>query len=151
VPSHQFLCSLLWFYGMELHHRPPSGVLHIVAFVTLCKSYMGIEPYFDLWNHFFRVRLQLDLSAKAAVLDGLDIYVKSGYRVDPYFHFPTSGSTDGWRKVWFFFRNDVDVPLPLFTGSHPGPSPIGGMEWPRGTSTGCNPCARSSNNYDGKG
>jgi hypothetical protein len=27
-----------------MHHLTPLGVLHIVAFVTLCEAYMGIEP-----------------------------------------------------------------------------------------------------------
>jgi hypothetical protein len=31
----------------------PSGILHMAAFVTLCEAYMGIEPYFNLWNYFF--------------------------------------------------------------------------------------------------
>jgi hypothetical protein len=44
----RFLCSLLQFYNLELHHLPPSGILHMVAFVTLCEAYMGIKPHFDL-------------------------------------------------------------------------------------------------------
>jgi hypothetical protein len=28
---------------------------------------------------------------------------------------------DGWRKVWFFLRNNADTPLPMFTGSRPVP------------------------------
>jgi hypothetical protein len=35
-PPHEFLCSFLWYYGLELHDLTPSGVLHIVAFMTLC-------------------------------------------------------------------------------------------------------------------
>jgi hypothetical protein len=35
VPSYQFLRLLLQFYGMELHHLTPLGILHIVAFVNL--------------------------------------------------------------------------------------------------------------------
>jgi hypothetical protein len=35
VPSHQFLCSLLHYYGLELHHLKPSGILHITTFVTM--------------------------------------------------------------------------------------------------------------------
>jgi hypothetical protein len=53
-PSHQFLCSLLHFYGLELHHLTPSGILCMAAFVTLCEVYMGIEPHFNMWNYFFR-------------------------------------------------------------------------------------------------
>jgi hypothetical protein len=57
VPSHRFLRSLLQFYGMELHHLSPLGILHRAAFMTLCEAYMRIEPHFDLWNYFFRARL----------------------------------------------------------------------------------------------
>jgi hypothetical protein len=53
VPSHRFLRSLLQFYGFKLQHLTPSGILHIVAFMTLCEAYMGIEPHFDLWKYFF--------------------------------------------------------------------------------------------------
>jgi hypothetical protein len=55
VPLHWFLCLLLRHYGLELHNLTPSGVLHIAAFVTLCKAYIGVDPRFDLWNYFFRV------------------------------------------------------------------------------------------------
>jgi hypothetical protein len=54
VPSHRFLRSLLQFYSLELHHLTPSGILHMVAFVTLCEAYMGIEPHYILWNYFIR-------------------------------------------------------------------------------------------------
>jgi hypothetical protein len=53
------------------------------------------------------------------VLDGMDIYVRSRHGVNPYFHFPMSGSTDMWWKLWFFMRNDAEVLLPMFTGSRP--------------------------------
>jgi hypothetical protein len=33
-------CSLLQFYGLELHHLTPSGILHIAAFITLCEAYV---------------------------------------------------------------------------------------------------------------
>jgi hypothetical protein len=56
MPPHWFLCSLLQYHGLELHHITPSGVLHIVAFVTLCEAYLGIDPELDLWKYFFRVR-----------------------------------------------------------------------------------------------
>jgi hypothetical protein len=56
TPSHRFLCSLLWYYGLELHHLTHSGVLHVVAFITLCEAYQVIDPEIDLWNYFFRAR-----------------------------------------------------------------------------------------------
>jgi hypothetical protein len=29
----------------------------------------------------------------------------------------------GWRKVWFFLRNDANASLPVFMGRHPVPHP----------------------------
>jgi hypothetical protein len=48
APPHQFLLSLLWSYRLELHHLTPSVILHMVAFVTLCEAFIGIEPHFNL-------------------------------------------------------------------------------------------------------
>jgi hypothetical protein len=48
VPPHQFLNSLMWYNGLELHHLTPSRVLYIAAFVTLCEAYLGIDPDLDL-------------------------------------------------------------------------------------------------------
>jgi hypothetical protein len=61
-----------------------------------------------------------------AALGIVDIFIRYGRRVDPYFHLLTSGPTDGWRKVWFYLRNDTDAPLPVFTGSRPVPQPSWG-------------------------
>jgi hypothetical protein len=77
-------------------------------------------------------------------LGSVDIFVRSSRAVNPYFHLPTFGPPDGWWKVWFFLRNDTDVPLPVFTGSCPVPQPKWGTTWPRRTSTGYNPCVKLS-------
>jgi hypothetical protein len=60
APPHQFLWSLLHYYGLELHHLTPSGVLHIMAFMTLCEAYLGIDLNLDLWKYFFRVHRSQD-------------------------------------------------------------------------------------------
>jgi hypothetical protein len=73
VPTHQFLRSLLQFYGLELHHLSPLGILHVTAFITLCEAYMGIEPHINLWNYLFRVWLRPDSDTKAAVWDCTEI------------------------------------------------------------------------------
>jgi hypothetical protein len=57
VSSHRFLYSFLQFYGLELQHLTPLGILHMAAFVTLCEAYMGIEPHFNLWNYVFCAQL----------------------------------------------------------------------------------------------
>jgi hypothetical protein len=78
MPSHRFLCLLLQFFGLELHHLTPSGVQHIAAFVTLCEAYMGIESHFNMWNYFFHIQLHLDSSMETAVWGFVDISVQSG-------------------------------------------------------------------------
>lgn len=35
-PLHNFVRWLLHFYGCQLHHNPPNGVLHITNFKTFC-------------------------------------------------------------------------------------------------------------------
>jgi hypothetical protein len=44
-------------------------------------------------------------------------------RIDPYFRLLMSDPLNGWWKVWFFLRNDVDAPLPMFMESRPIPQP----------------------------
>jgi hypothetical protein len=53
VSSHRFLLSLLWSYGLELHHLTPLGILHMAAFMIVREAYIGIEPHFDLWSYYF--------------------------------------------------------------------------------------------------
>jgi hypothetical protein len=85
---------MLQFYGLELDHLTPLGILHIVAFVTLCEAYMRIEPHFNLWN-YFRVRLQPDSDAEAAMWGCTDIYVHTGQEVNLYFHLSVSNPPVG--------------------------------------------------------
>jgi hypothetical protein len=123
VPSHRFLYSLLQLYGLELHHLTPSGTLHKATFVTLYESYMGIEPHFNMWNYFFHTQLQQGSSEEMVALGSVDIFVRSGPKVDPYYHLPMSDPKVELWKVRFFLRKDADAPLPMFTGSRPIPEP----------------------------
>jgi hypothetical protein len=47
-PAHEFLRGLLFVYGVQLHQLTPNSILHIACFVTLCESFMGIEPHWIL-------------------------------------------------------------------------------------------------------
>jgi hypothetical protein len=44
-PAHGFLCGLLFVYGVQLHQLTPNSILHIACFVTLCESFLGIDPH----------------------------------------------------------------------------------------------------------
>jgi hypothetical protein len=48
LPAHEFLRGLLFVYSVQLHQLTPNSLLHIVCFVTLCESFLGIEPHFLL-------------------------------------------------------------------------------------------------------
>jgi hypothetical protein len=99
------------------------GILHIVAFVTLCKFYMGFDPHSDLQNYFFHVWLPQGSDIEVVVLGGTVIHVMSGHGVNPYFDLPMPESLNGWQKIWFFLRNDGTIALPVFTGNCPVPQP----------------------------
>jgi hypothetical protein len=47
-PAHEFLRGLLLEYSVQLHQLTPNSILHIACFVTLCESFLGIEPHFLL-------------------------------------------------------------------------------------------------------
>jgi hypothetical protein len=45
LPAHEFLRGLLFVYGMQLHQLTPNSILHISCFITLCESFLGIDPH----------------------------------------------------------------------------------------------------------
>jgi hypothetical protein len=68
------------------------------------------------------------LDVKAVVSGGVVIHIKSGHGIDPYIHLPMPEFTNGWQKIWFFLRNDIVTPLPMFTGN----CPIAQLNWGNG-------------------
>jgi hypothetical protein len=52
---------------------------------------------------------------------GVVIHVKSGHGVEPYFDIPMPRSLKGWRRKWFYMKNDASAPLPTFTSCRPVP------------------------------
>jgi hypothetical protein len=54
-PADEFLRGHLFVYGVQLHQLTPNSILHIACFITLCESFLGIEPHFLLWKFLFRL------------------------------------------------------------------------------------------------
>ena len=48
-----FLRSLLFFWGIQLHHLTPDSIQHMGIFVHLCETFLGIHPHFDLFKSLF--------------------------------------------------------------------------------------------------
>jgi hypothetical protein len=50
---HPFLCKLCDYYRISICNLHPNSVLSVSIFITLCESFLGIQPHFNLWRHFF--------------------------------------------------------------------------------------------------
>jgi hypothetical protein len=101
LPAHEFLCGLLYFYGVQLHQLTPNSILHIACFVTLCESFLGIEPHFLLWRSIFQLRPSVSLANKPE-LGGAVISVRAEAQ---YLVFSMSASVQGWRTKWFYIKD----------------------------------------------
>jgi hypothetical protein len=91
LPAHEFLCGLLFVYGVQLHQLTPTSILHIACFVTLCESFLGIEPHFLLWRSIFWLCPSVALSSKPE-LGGAIVYVHAEAQ---YLNFCMSASVQG--------------------------------------------------------
>ena len=49
----EFFYRLLQFWGIQLHHLTPQSILHLPIFTHFYEAFLGILPYFHLFQHFF--------------------------------------------------------------------------------------------------
>jgi hypothetical protein len=118
LPAHEFLRGLLFVYGVQLHQLTPNSLLHIACFVTLCESFLGIEPHFTLWRSIFRLRPNVSLARKPE-LGGAVVSVRPEAQ---YLEFSMAASVQGWRTKWFYIKDRKSSPedefgLPPFDAS----------------------------------
>jgi hypothetical protein len=69
--------------------------------VTLCESFLGIEPHFLLWRSIFRLRPNVALSRKPE-LGGAVVLVRPEAQ---YLKFSMAASVQGWRTKWFYIKD----------------------------------------------
>jgi hypothetical protein len=101
LPAHEFLCGLLFLYGVQLHQLTPNSILHIAYFITLCESFVGIEPHWILWKFLFCLGPSFSLS-KSPELGGAVVSVRAEAH---YLGFNMTASVQGWRKKWFYRKD----------------------------------------------
>jgi hypothetical protein len=101
LPAHEFLRGLLFVYGVHLHQLTPNSILRIACFITLCESFLGIDPHWILWKFLFRLRPSVSLD-KNPELGGAIISV---HAESHYLEFNMSVSVQGWRKKWFYIKD----------------------------------------------
>jgi hypothetical protein len=58
IPIHPFLRGLIDYYGVSLCNLCPNSILHVAIFINPCESYLGILPHFDLFLHFFCLKIR---------------------------------------------------------------------------------------------
>ncbi|KAK1627882.1 hypothetical protein QYE76_002197 [Lolium multiflorum] len=101
LPAHEFLRSLLYFYGIQLWQLTPNSILHLSIFVAVCEAFLGIDPHWGLWRKIFYVKRHND-SNGPPVVGGVGFVVRK--EVD-YLDYPMKESVQGWRNKWFYLRD----------------------------------------------
>ena len=64
VLIHPFLHGLIDHYGISLCNLSPNSILHVAVFINLCEAYLGILPHFDLFHHFFCLKMRGELDPR---------------------------------------------------------------------------------------
>jgi hypothetical protein len=101
LPTHEFLRGPLIVYGVELHQLTLNSILHIACFITLCESFLGIDPHWVLWRFLFRLRPSVALNKKSK-LGGAIVSVRSESH---YLEFNMAASVQGWWQKWFYIKD----------------------------------------------
>jgi hypothetical protein len=118
VPASRFMRAILHVYGVELHNLSPNSISQAAIFAAVCEGYLGIDPHWDLWTHFFSAELFAsptgERRVRAAVrADGCILHLRQA-RAPQYIPAILVSSNKGWQCRWFYLRN-VDGRLPSFS------------------------------------
>ena len=118
VPADEFFRATLAYWGVELQHLTPNGVVLFSVFTALCEGWLGIPPNWELFREFIYAKIQyLPGGDRAPASIGCVAVQLRGGRTRSAFpsgDFPTANT--GWRGDWFYLRDDPDRPLPRYTG-----------------------------------
>jgi hypothetical protein len=76
---------------VQLHQLTPNSILHIAYFITLCESFLGIDPHWILWKFLFRLRPSASLSRNPE-LGRAVVYVRAEAH---YLEFSMAASVQG--------------------------------------------------------
>jgi hypothetical protein len=118
VPASRFMRAILHVYRVELHNLSPNSISQAAIFAAVCEGYLGIDPHWDLWTHFFSVELFAspteERRVRTAVRAGGCILQLRQARAPQYIPTILASSNKGWQRRWFYLRND-DGRLPSFS------------------------------------
>ena len=113
LPPSLFLRDFLQYFGLQLHHLNPNGVLQLSLFATTCEAFLGIQPHLAPWKQLFLLKH----FPSSLGVGGVSIRLRPGVGSK----FPTvfvRDSLGSWRSGWFYASNPV-VGLPEFFNCTP--------------------------------
>jgi hypothetical protein len=100
LPAHEFLCGLLFVYGVQLHQLTPNSILHIACFINLCESFIEIDPHLVLWKFLLCLRPSVSLDKKPELGRAI-VSVRSESH---YLEFNMAVSVQGWRQKMVLYQ-----------------------------------------------
>jgi hypothetical protein len=113
LPPSSFLRDFLHYYGLQLHHLNPNGVLQLSSFVTTCEAFLGIQPHLAPWKQLFLLKH----FPSSLGLGGVAIRLRPG--VSSRFPAILVRDTHGlWCSNWFYAVNPI-AGLPEFSNCAP--------------------------------
>ena len=56
LPAGAFFRGLLFFYDLEVTHLKLNSIAQMATFIHLCKAFLGIAPYFNLWRVLYHMK-----------------------------------------------------------------------------------------------
>jgi hypothetical protein len=105
LPTSKFLRRVLYFYRIQLVNLTPIGLSQIAFFVHMCEAFLGIDPHFQLFRYFFRLKPQPD--NKNPNICGGAVFQLRQDKIDEYFGVPLKNPKRTWRNEWFIIKNKV--------------------------------------------
>jgi hypothetical protein len=110
VPASRFMRAILHVYGVELHNLSPNSISQAAIFAAVCEGYLGIDPHWDLWTHFFSAELfaspTRERRVRTAVRAGGCILQLRQARAPQYIPAILASSNKGWQRRWFYLQNN---------------------------------------------
>jgi hypothetical protein len=116
LPASYFFKGLMGYYGIEYLNLNPNVIVHITIFVHFCEAFLGIKPYWILFQKFFRVKPQPSAS-NPRVVGGAGIQMRQD-AAEQYLSYKLIDSNQDWKAKWFYVRNPHPE-LPKPSGKQP--------------------------------
>lgn len=99
LPISAFFKNLLGFYGLQLHHLNPNGILYISVFVHACEAFLGIEPSLPLFRTLYHIKPQ-PTHIRTEVVGGAGVQFRQKMKAK-WFDMPIMDSCGDWKSKWF--------------------------------------------------